>query len=284
MVVDHAAPEPYAMMNYILKPANLFTGASLFCGLWSVMVSAAAEPHESSAFFTAAVLIVFAGIFDMLDGRVARLTNTSSDFGVQMDSLVDVVSFGVAPGVLLYKWGLEAYGQAGFLVAFAFVLCGVFRLARFNMAAERERTDKPKKYTEGLAITCAGGMVAALVMFHARTRATEVDNHASVLLMTLLLSYLMISTVRFRTFREFRLSPLTMSLIAGLAATFTVAAVISDSTIVLVMIGGLYIGEGLVEEIVFFRRRRRADDPFYLADVPGGTDLEEVDEESEVHV
>lgn len=272
------------MMNHILKPANLFTGASLFCGLWSVMVSAAAEPHESSAFFTAAVLIVFAGIFDMLDGRVARMTHTASDFGVQMDSLVDVVSFGVAPGVLLYKWGLIAYTRVGFLVAFMFVLCGVFRLARFNMQAERDRTDKPKKYTEGLAITCAGGMVAALVMFHAKTRATEVDNHVSVLLLTLMLSYLMISTVRFRTFREFRLSPVTMALIAGLTATTVVVLVIYDYTSLLVLLGGAYIAEGLFEEMIFFRRRRRADDPFYLADLPGGTGLDEVDEEAEVHI
>jgi CDP-diacylglycerol---serine O-phosphatidyltransferase len=268
------------MLKYILKPANLFTGASLFCGLSSVMVSAEAEPHESAAFFTAALLIVFAGLFDGLDGRVARLTRTESEFGVQMDSLVDVVSFGVAPGVLLYKWGLVAYGRLGFLVAFAFVICGVFRLARFNILAVRDEVEAgSKKYTEGLTITAAGGMVAALVMHHAKIRATEVDNHISVLLLTLMLSYLMVSTVRFRTFREFRRSPLTFGLIAASAASFSVVLVIYDITMLLVFIGGTYIGSGLLEEVITFRRRRRADDLLYLDDLLESK--EAVDEEED---
>lgn len=271
------------MLKYILKPANLFTGASLFCGLSSVMVSAEAEPHEASAFFTAALLIVFAGLFDGLDGRVARLTRTESEFGVQMDSLVDVVSFGVAPGVLLYKWGLVTYGRIGFLVAFAFVICGVFRLARFNIRAVREEVAAgSKKYTEGLTITAAGGMVAVLVMHHAKIRATEVSSNVSVLLLTLMLSYLMISTVRFRTFRKFRRSPLTFGLIAAFSATFVVVLVIYDITMLLVVIGGTYIGAGLLEEVSTFRRRRRADDHLYLDDLldQGEEVEEEVEEEA----
>jgi len=264
-----------SMMSYILKPANLFTGASLLCGLASIMVSAEAEPHESTAFFTAALLIMYAGIFDTLDGRVARWTKTSSEFGVQMDSLVDVVSFGVAPGVLLYKWGLEAYGRVGFIVAFAFVLCGVFRLSRFNMGAmDEEVTVGPKKYTEGLAITAAGGMVASLVLFHAETAATEVDNHVAVLLLTALLSYLMISTVRFRTFREVRMTPVVRALVAGLLASIAVVLVIQEFTILLVAVGGTYIGNGLLDEIVTFGRRRRADDAFYLAELPADDEVE----------
>ena len=248
------------MMRYIMKPANLFTGASLFCGVYSVTVSAGAASHDSQAFFTASLMIIFAGIFDMLDGRVARLTRTQSEFGVQMDSLVDVVSFGVAPGVLLYKWGLEAYGRAGFVVAFLFTLCGVFRLARFNIRTmEEEAADSSKKYTEGLPITCAGGMVASLVLHHAKIRATEVDNHVSVLLLTLMLSYLMISTVRFRTFREFKLSPLTLSLIAVGAMSISVILVRYDITMLLVVIGGTYIGAGLLEEVLTFGRRRAVD-------------------------
>lgn len=262
------------MMKYIFKPANLFTGASLLCGLCSVMVSAEAKPDESQAFFTAALLIVFAGLFDGLDGRVARLTRTESEFGVQMDSLVDVVSFGVAPGTLLYKWGLVPYGRLGFLVAFAFVLCGVFRLARFNMRAASEEQGR-KKYTEGLTITAAGGMVAALVLHHAKTRATEVDNSISVLLLTLLLSYLMISTVRFRTFRTLRRSPLTFAILAVVAASVTVVLVVYDYTLLLLLVGGTYIGSGLLEEVFTFGRRRRADDHLYLDDLPESPEAEE---------
>jgi CDP-diacylglycerol---serine O-phosphatidyltransferase len=252
------------MIREALMPANLFTAASLFCGVAAIMVAAGAEAGDSSAFFQAALLIIFAGIFDGLDGRVARWTNTASDLGVQLDSLVDVVSFGVAPGVLLYRWGLDAYGGAGFVVAFLFILAGVFRLARFNLRANDPQPDAPKKYNEGLPITCAGGMVAVLVLHHSKVRAVEVDNTVSVLLLTLMLSYLMISTVRFRTFREFRLAPSTVALLATVMATAVVTLVVADWTMLLVLVGGSYIAAGLFEEMAFFARRRRADDVFYL--------------------
>jgi CDP-diacylglycerol--serine O-phosphatidyltransferase len=269
------------MMKHILKPANLFTSASLFCGLYSIMVSAGAEAHEVQSFYTAALLIIFAGIFDGLDGRVARLTNTQSDFGVELDSLVDVVSFGVAPAVLLFKWGLEAYGRGGLIVAFLFTLCGVFRLARFNMDAHQSSGDEPrKKYTEGLTITCAGGMVAVLVLHHAKVRATEVDSHISVLLLTLMLSYLMISTVGFRNFREFRLSPLSISIFAVGAAAMVAVLVVYDITLLLVVIGGTYIGSGLIEEAFSFTRRRRDDDFYYLGSLDELAEEDEADEEA----
>jgi len=267
------------MMKYILKPANAFTAASLFCGMFSMMWAAEAEPGDSRSFFWAALLIILAGIFDGLDGRVARLTHTQSEFGVQLDSLVDVVSFGVAPAVLLYKWGLEAYGNFGLVVAFLFTLCGAFRLARYNLHSGTPETGS-KKYTEGLTITCAGGMVAVLVLHHAKVRATEVDNTLSVLLLTVLLSYLMISTVRFRSFREFRLSPLSIGL-AALAATLGVVVLaVYDITMLLVAIGGAYIGFGLLEEAFLLARRRRDDDVLYLGESPE-PDLGEDEEEEE---
>lgn len=252
------------MIREALMPANLFTAASLFCGVAAIMVAAGAGPADSGAFYQAALLIIFAGIFDGLDGRVARWTNTASDLGVQLDSLVDVVSFGVAPGVLLYRWGLDAYGKAGFVVAFLFILAGVFRLARFNLRAGEPPKPGPKKYNEGLPITCAGGMVAVLVLHHAKVRAVEVDNTVSVLLLTLMLSYLMISTVRFRTFREFRLAPSTVAAIAAGTVSAVILTVLTDWTMLLVAIGGSYIGLGLLEEMSSFARRRRSDDVFYL--------------------
>lgn len=248
------------MLNYILKPANLFTAASLFCGLCSVTYSADAEAGEPRAFFMGALFIIFAGIFDGLDGRVARLTHTESEFGVQLDSLVDVVSFGVAPGLLLYKWGLDAYGWAGFAVAFAFTLCGAFRLARFNLHAEKGKEEGRPKYSEGLTITAAGSMVAALVLHHSKVRATEVTNHLAVLLLTLVLAYLMISTVRFRTFKDLRLSPATIAAIGTVLALVVVILAVYGVTHLLVAIGATFIGSGLLEEAFIFARRRRADD------------------------
>jgi CDP-diacylglycerol--serine O-phosphatidyltransferase len=263
------------MLHYILKPANLFTSASLFCGLYSVMASAGAEPGDSRAFLQAALLIIFAGIFDGLDGRVARLTHTESEFGVQLDSLVDVVSFGVAPGVLLYKWGLEAYGQVGLAVAFLFTACGAFRLARFNIHTERGREEGSRKYSEGLTITSAGCMVAALVLHHSKILATEVTNHLSILLLTLVLAYLMISTIRFRTFKEFRLSPASIAGLGAAVAIITFVLVAYDITMLLVVIGGSYITSGLLEEMFIFARRRKADDHLYLDAAPPEADDDE---------
>lgn len=266
------------MLNYILKPANLFTAASLFCGLVSVSYSADAETGESRAFFMGALFIIFAGIFDGLDGRVARLTRTESEFGVQLDSLVDVVSFGVAPGLLLYKWGLEAYGWGGFVVAFAFTLCGTFRLARFNLHNERHKEEGPRKYSEGLTITAAGSMVAALVLHHSKVRAVQVTNHLAVLLLTLVLAYLMVSTVRFRTFKELRLSPATIAGISLTVAAVVVILAVYGVTYLLVAIGATFIGAGLLEEAFIFARRRKADDHLLMGS-PVGDDEEEDDEE-----
>ncbi len=276
------------MLHHILKPANAFTAASMFCGLYSVMWSAGASPTDSHAFFMAALLIVFAGIFDGLDGRIARLTKTESEFGVQLDSLVDVVSFGVAPGVLLYKWGLEAYGEWGFAVAFTFVLCGTFRLARFNMhkamvargeIIERRKKPDDPRYSEGLTITSAGGMVAVLVLHHASVRAVAVSNHLAILLLTLFLAYLMVSTVRFRTWREWKFSPLTL---AGIGSAIMVSVTILAAyhwTAMLVFIGGTYIAMGLLTEMVYFAKRRRPEDVYYLQDVHD-EDGEESEEEA----
>ena len=268
------------MMKYIFKPANLFTAASLFCGVYSLMLSAGAEPSDSRQFFTAALLIVMAGFFDGLDGRVARMTRTESEFGMQLDSLVDVVSFGVAPGVLVYKWGLEALGQLGFVVAFLFILCGAFRLARFNIDAGSEEPPD-KRYSQGLTITWAGGLVAVLVLHHTHTRSVPVENHLGVLLLALVLAYLMISTVRFRTFKELRRSPATTAGIMAFAAAAVTIFALYGITSLLVVLGFAYIGAGLLEEMLFFTRRRRADDAFYLDDPALD---EEQDEEEEVVV
>jgi CDP-diacylglycerol--serine O-phosphatidyltransferase len=277
------------MLQHILKPANAFTAASMFCGLYSVMWAAGAAPDDSHAFFMAGLLIVFAGIFDGLDGRIARLTKTESEFGVQLDSLVYVVSFGVAPGVLLYKWGLEAYGEWGFAVAFVFVICGTFRLARFNMhksmdargeLPKRKKPDDPR-YSEGLTITSAGGMVAVLVMHHAHVRAVAVSNHLAILVLTLFLAYLMVSTVRFRTWREWKFSPLSLSGIGAVIMTSVTVLAVYDWTAMLVFVGGTYIAMGPFTEAAFFAKRRPADDVYYLQEVHED-DTNGADEEARV--
>lgn len=241
------------MLRYALRPANLFTASSLFCGLYSIMLSAGAGPNESEALFQAAILIMIAGLFDMLDGPVARITRTQSDFGIQFDSLADVVSFGVAPGVLLYKWGLDTYGRAGIFLAFLFTLAGALRLARFNV---QTGTTDPR-FSIGLTITAAGTTVAALVIHHHRVRPGEMANHLTVLLFTLLLSYLMISNIRFRTTKWFRPTLPTMAGVALFVFGVLAINLFFQVTFVFVALAITYIGWGLLDEAVRLARLAR---------------------------
>src|SRR5436305_4200495 len=115
---------------------NLFTVSSIFCGVYSITLSAG-EPTGDN-FYRAAVAIFFGSFFDAFDGRVARLTRTQSEFGVELDSLADVISFGVAPAILVFKWALSGLGFAGFFICSAYASCGAIRLARFNVIAHAE--------------------------------------------------------------------------------------------------------------------------------------------------
>ena len=136
---------------------NLFTVTSIFCGFYALTLCAGdASPQH---LYQAALAIFFAAFFDAFDGRVARLTKTQSDFGVQLDSLADVVSFGGAPALLVYKWALAPLGFAGVFVSFAFAACGALRLARFNVQA----ASADHRYFTGLPIPVGAGTLAAVV-------------------------------------------------------------------------------------------------------------------------
>ena len=170
---------------------TLFTVGNLFCGYLSVWCSI------RGTFDTAAILIIAAAVLDMLDGRIARLTNSASRFGEEYDSLADLVSFGVAPAVLAYSWGLADFHRLGWLASFLFVVCGSMRLARFNI--QTRVTDK--KYFIGLPIPAAAGTIATLVL---ATPERLVDRFwmAGLLVLTIILSYLMISTLKYRSFKD----------------------------------------------------------------------------------
>ena len=170
---------------------TLFTVGNLFCGYLSVWCSI------RGTFQTAAILIIAAAVLDLLDGRIARLTNSTSRFGEEYDSLADLVSFGVAPAVLAYSWGLADFHRLGWMASFLFVVCGSMRLARFNI--QTRVTDK--KYFIGLPIPAAAGTIATLVL---ATPERLVDQlwMAGLLVLTVVLSYLMISTIRYRSFKD----------------------------------------------------------------------------------
>lgn len=238
---------------------NLFTLASVFCGLYSVVLSARLGMEGSSdedLLYKASLAIVFGLFFDSADGRIARLTKTQSELGIQLDSLADVITFGVAPSILVYRWGLEDLGRGGLFVAFLFVACGALRLARFNVLAMRAQ-GKPSKYFIGLPIPIAANMLVAMVLTNHAVGLTAGINQTSIAAVVVVLSYLMISRVRFRSMKDLRLSKRTLAAGAAIAALAVILTARINAPFVFLGLIGLFIALGLAEEILFYRRRRR---------------------------
>jgi CDP-diacylglycerol--serine O-phosphatidyltransferase len=230
---------------------NLITLSSVFCGFYSITVSAQAQREEE--FYSAAVLIVFAMLFDMLDGRVARLTKTQSAFGLQIDSLADVLSFGAAPAVLVYEWTLKRLGTAGLIVSFVFVACGAIRLARFNVLSMGEggKPTKPSKYIVGLPIPGAAGILVSIVVAnHAVAGAIGRAEYAwGIFAVTALLSFFMVSTIRFRSFKEVKLNVRTVLFVAFAIASSVAISMRMGPAFVLVWLLGFYILLGVFESL-----------------------------------
>lgn len=179
---------------YILP--NLFTTASLFSGFLGLLWAASGE-YEACA-----MAILFSALMDGLDGKVARLTNTASEFGVQYDSLCDLVAFGVAPAFLVWNWQLKQFGRLGIAVAFLLAVCGALRLARFNIST----AVTSKKFFTGLPIPAAGCTLAAMVFFQPYVPDQLMHAFPAFTLgVTFVLSFLMVSRVRYASFKEYGL-------------------------------------------------------------------------------
>lgn len=233
---------------------NLFTVSSIFCGIYAITLATGASGATApDDFFRAAVAILFGMFFDACDGRVARLTRTESEFGVQLDSLADVITFGVAPALLLYKWALAPLGMAGIFIAGIYASCGALRLARFNVMSAKETG--PSNYFIGLPIPLAAGMVVALVIAATRAPVPQVINAVPAAILTLVLSYLMVSTIKYHSFKKVSLNPRTLLVFAGIIAFGVVVAIRIRPSFVLVAYFSGYVLLGLVEEIVLRRRR-----------------------------
>jgi CDP-diacylglycerol---serine O-phosphatidyltransferase len=230
---------------YVLP--NLFTTASLFLGVYAVIASARDD------FLTAAVCIVVAHVCDGLDGRIARWTHTESQFGVEYDSLADLVAFGVAPGILAYRWALEPWGTWGWLAASLFVACGALRLARFNVQV----TLVEKRSFVGLPIPAAADMVAATVLlyyFFGGQGATS--KHFVLLLMVYALALLMVSNIRYSSFKDIDLrTRAPFFVLVGLMLVVTIAIAQPQLLLFLAMVA--YVASGPLGWIGQRLHRRR---------------------------
>ena len=187
----HRVPPPLRKGVYILP--NLFTTGGLFAGFYSVIASLHGD------FQIAALMILLAQAFDILDGRVARLTRTTSRFGIEYDSLSDLVAFGVAPGILVYRWALEPWQTWGWLAASLYVTCGALRLARFNVQYDNVE----KRHFVGLPIPAAADVIASTVLLYYYFGGEGATHkHLIVLLVIYALGGLMVSNIKYFSFKD----------------------------------------------------------------------------------
>lgn len=247
-------------MRFDLKKAlfilpNLFTVSSIFCGFFAVL-TCLGEPTAES-FYKAALLIVFAMFFDTIDGRVARLTKTQSAFGVQIDSLADVVSFGVAPAVLLYRWSLHQLGDAGIAISFVFLACGAIRLARFNVLATAPTgaPKKPSKFILGLPIPGAAGIVVSIVVANFAVTGNFEAQPYLVSAVVIALSFFMVSTIKFRSFKDVRWGLRSVFFVVAAVGSATAIAIVWHPAFALVWMLAGYITIGVVEAVLDISRR-----------------------------
>ena len=227
---------------------SLFTTGNLFLGFWAIVRTA------NGQYLEAAPLIGWAILLDMLDGRIARLTGTASEFGGELDSLADVISFGVAPALLAYRWGFEPVPRIGWLAAFLFVMCGTLRLARFNV--QRHAVDG--RYFVGLPIPAAAAQVAAVV--HFLPEAIDERWHAVLAVSGVVaLSFLMVSTLRYNSFKNVDLRRRRSYInVLGIAIAFLLIALHPEMA--LLVIASVYALSGPIAYL-FGLVRRRGDPP-----------------------
>jgi CDP-diacylglycerol--serine O-phosphatidyltransferase len=233
-------------MKKIYLLPNLFTLGNIFFGFYSIISSI------NGSFNQAAYVIIVAGFFDVFDGTVARATNSTSKFGVEFDSLADLVSFGVAPSVLAYLWALQPLGRIGWLGAFLFVVCGALRLARFNVQIDVVSSER----FVGLPIPCGAGMLASTVIFFNHYIApAPSQEHYSVFITTLVyvLAILMVSNIKYRSSKNITTKGKNPFKIMVIASIILIVVALQPE-ITFFLIGMSYVTLGLLEAIPGFSK------------------------------
>lgn len=225
---------------------NAFTLGSIFFGLYAILNTINNNTPET--LYASCMAVFFAGICDMFDGRVARLTKTQSDFGVEFDSLADVISFGVAPSVIMYKWALFSLDKWGIFYATIFASCGAIRLARFNVLSRREESDN--NFFVGLPIPIAASMLIALVVAHFHLRQGVELSNLPIIALMIILSWLMISNVNFWTFKNIKFgSKSVYALLLVFILLFIIGKKYHISLAFLIIIS-VYISAGLSRQLI----------------------------------
>jgi len=236
---------PTKMRKGIYILPNLLTTGNLLCGFWAI-ISVFQE-----RFYFAAVAILLAAVFDVFDGKVAKLSGATSKFGMQYDSLADLVSFGMAPALLAFSWALRPYGKFGWLAAFLFVACGAIRLARFNVLASSGET----KYFKGLPIPVAAAMIAFTILLYFQLIETGWVKDIVILVMIYILSFLMVSNIRYFSFKELDLAkrkPFSIFIFVVLS----LIVIVMEPVVVLFAFVLFYVFSGPVNMVLAWRKKR----------------------------
>ena len=228
---------------YILP--NLLTTGNLLCGFWAI-ISVFQEQY-----YYAAVAILLASVFDAFDGKVAKLSGATSKFGMQYDSLADLVSFGIAPALLAFSWALRPYGKFGWLAAFTFVACGAIRLARYNVMASAGET----KYFKGCPIPVAAAMIALTILLYLRLVETGWIKDVVILVMIYVLAFLMVSNIRYYSFKELGLAK-RKPLSSFVFVVLSLIVIVMEPVVVLSAFVLFYVFSGPVSMLLAWRKKR----------------------------
>lgn len=187
---EKQAIKPRVKGIYLLP--NLFTVGALFAGFYAIIAA------TKGLFDMAAMAIFIAMLLDALDGRIARLTHSQSEFGAQMDSLSDMVCFGVTPALVLYQWSLFTLGKPGWLAAFFYAVCTALRLARFNSQSQQTN----KRYFQGLSTTAAAGVIASLIWTATEFHISGQNYSILIAIIAVVVGLLKVSSIRYRSFKD----------------------------------------------------------------------------------
>ena len=235
---------------YILP--NIFTSLNIFCGFYAIIASI------DGKFIAAAVAIIIGVMFDIMDGKIARATNTSSKFGIEYDSLADLISFGLAPGLMLYLWALKPLGRIGWLAAFLFMVCGALRLARFNSQVGTISSD----YFVGLPIPAGAGMSATTVLFCHKFGIAGKINPIFILILLYILSFLMVSTIKYNSFKKPELFR-KMNFNVLVAIILILIFIAAQPSIALFLLGLVYVISGPFTTMRHYKeiKRKKTETP-----------------------
>ena len=233
---------------YILP--NLFTSLNLFCGFYAIISAI------DGKYIAAAIAIIIAVVFDTLDGKIARVTNTTSRFGVEYDSLADLISFGLAPGLMIYLWALRPLGRIGWLAAFLFMACGALRLARFNTQTGTISSN----YFIGLPIPAAAGMAATTVLFCHRLGIAGNANPTVILATLYVLAFLMVSTIKYNSFKKNPEISQKINFNVLVTVILVLIFIAAQPSIALFFLGLVYIGSGPITTIRYNNKLIRQEE------------------------